>query len=235
MGRTKFVLGLVPARGGSKGITNKNIRLLAGKPLIAHAIQCGLACDSISRLIVSTDSEEIARVAREWGAEVPFIRPARLAEDATPMLPVMQHAIREIEAQCDREVDVLVLIDPTAPMRIAEDIENALDVFGRNDCDAVVSGTRSRRSPYFNMVKENVHGWMELVDSTQVVGRRQDAPQTYDLNTVVWVYSRSALMAQGERIPEKTMLYEVAEDRALDIDTEYDLRVAECLMNWENG
>jgi CMP-N-acetylneuraminic acid synthetase len=229
--KKSFILGLIPARGGSKGIKNKNIKKVNGKPLIAHAIECGRNCRSIDQLIVSTDSEEIARVARQFGADVPFMRPASLANDSSPMLPVMQHAILESEKHFCAKVEILVLLDPTGPLRIVDDIEKALALLRDADCDAVISGNDAHRNPYFNMVKKS-SGFVDLVlKEHKAIGRRQDAPEVFDLNTVVWAYTRKALMDEKARIPRKTLLYKVPTDRAIDIDTEFDFQLLEYLMS----
>jgi CMP-N-acetylneuraminic acid synthetase len=213
---------LIPARKGSKGVPNKNLRLVSGKPLVVHAIECGLECNLIDRLIVSTDCERIASVARDHGAEVPFIRPKELATDEAHMLPVLQHAVLKAEERYAEQVDCLILIDPTAPLRSVDDLTGALELFRSKDCDAVFSGSVARRNPYFNMVQEK-GGYYTLVNnSTQSIGRRQDAPQVYDLNTIVFIYTRAAVMEQKSRIPEKTLLYEISVDRAIDLDTELD-------------
>lgn len=227
-----LVLGLIPARGGSKGIPGKNLRLVAGKPLIAHAIACGLACAGLDKLVVSTDSEEIAAVARRCGAEVPFLRPAELATDTAPMLPVMRHALTACESHYGKMVDYLILLDATAPLRQAADIEACLRLLRQEGCDAVVSANPARRNPYFNMVRE-VEGYARLVIEPppgREVGRRQDAPPVYDLNTVVWGYRRRALMEEQARLPRRTRLYLVPSERAIDLDTELDLLILEAML-----
>ena len=225
-----MILGLVPARGGSKGVPGKNLRRVRGKPLVAHAVECGLRCPSLHHVMVSTDSPEIAEAARAAGADVPFIRPAELARDSSAMLPVMQHALAAAEGHYGRTVEVLVLLDPTAPLRTVEDVEGALRMLRESGGDAVVSGSRSHRSPYFNMV-ERSGPYVRLVREPAVqVVRRQDAPETFDLNTVVWAYTRRGLMDQGLRLPERTALYVVPEERALDLDTELDFEILDFLL-----
>ncbi|MEW5911500.1 MAG: acylneuraminate cytidylyltransferase family protein [Thermodesulfobacteriota bacterium] len=225
-----LTLGLIPARGGSKGVPGKNLRLVAGRPLIAHAIACGLACPSLDKVVVSTDSQAIAAAAKEYGAEAPFMRPAELASDIAPMLPVMQHAIAACEAHYGQPMAVLVLLDCTAPLRRVEDVEAVLRLLAAPDCDAVVSGSPSHRSPYFNMVRPR-EGYVELfADLPGGVGRRQDAPPVWDLNTVVWAYKRAALMEEAARLPRRTRLYEVPRERAIDLDSELDFQVLEALL-----
>lgn len=228
--KSNITLGVIPARAGSKGVPHKNIKNVAGKPLIAYAIECGLASESLDHVMVSTDSTQIVNIAQRYGADVPSIRPAELAHDSTPMLPVLQHAIVEAEKYYNGIVATLVLIDPTAPLRTVEDIESALRLFKQNDCEAVVSGNTAHRSPFFNMVKLK-DGYVRLAqDFGSSIGRRQDAPELYDLNTVVWIYSRKALMEEQQRIPDRTILYLVPRERSLDLDTEFDFRLLENLL-----
>lgn len=222
-----MILGLIPARGGSKGVPKKNIRLVAGKPLIAYTIECARKCSSLDRVVVSTDSEEIATIARTYGAEVPFMRPAELASDTAAMVPVLEHAIAEIERRSGEQVEFLVLIDSTAPLRIPEDIEQALTICKQDDCDAVISVNAPHRNPYFNMVKEE-NGYVRLIcEPERLVSRRQDAPPVYDVNTVVWIWRRKALMEDHARIPKRTKLYLVPKERSIDLDTEFDFKFLE--------
>ena len=233
--KDKMILGVIPARGGSKGIPGKNIRSVLGKPLIAYAIECALKCPSIDNLIVTTDSEEIAGVARKWGAETPFIRPAELAEDKTPMVPVLQHAVIATEQYYQKTVDALVLLDPTGPLRTIDDVEGCLSLFMNSDCDAVISGNKAHRNPYFNMVMIKDNYVSLILPCSKPIGRRQDCPLVYDLNTVVWVYSRKALMEECARIPERTLLYIIPSERAIDIDRETDFEILEFLMGKSRG
>ena len=229
--KDKIVLGVIPARGGSKGIPGKNIRPVLCKPLIVYSIECGLKCNSIDRLIVTTDSHEIANIARKWGADVPFMRPRELAEDTTPMLPVLQHTVTASEEYYKKTISTLVLLHPTGPLRTIKDVEDCLELFRNSNCDAVVSGNVSRRSPYFDMViKTDCYVSLPISNSEQI-GRRQDSPPVYDLNSVVWVYSREALMQERARIPKRTLLYLVPLERSIDIDTELDLKILEFMMS----
>ncbi len=192
-----MILGLVPARGGSKGVPGKNLRLVDGQPLVVRTIGCGLACPSIDRLIVSTDSEEIAEVAKAAGAEVPFMRPFELAGDTTPMMPVMQHALRTSEELYGTTVDAVALLHPTGPLRAVEDVEGAIRMFRESECDAVVSGHEALRSPYFTAV-ESSGEYVRLCKSAEPPpGRRQDCPEVFDLNAVMWVHSRKTLAEES--------------------------------------
>lgn len=230
-----MVLGLIPARGGSKGIKKKNIRHLLGKPLISYTVECARACSFIDKVVVSTDDSEIAEISREFGAEVPFIRPPELAKDDTPMLPVMQHTVETVEAIYRERVNILILLDPTSPLRKVKDIEEALSLFYRDGaCQAVVSGCEAHRSPYFNIVRL-VDGFVRILMHTDKdIGCRQECPPVYDLDTTVWIYSREAIMDIGKRIPPRTRLYLVPEERSIHIDTELDFMIVEFLMKQSN-
>jgi len=226
-----MVLGLIPARGGSKGIKKKNIRHLLGKPLISYTVECAHACSFIDKVVVSTDDSEIAEISREWGAEVPFIRPPELAKDDTPMLPVMQHAVESVEAIYRERVNILILLDPTSPLRKVKDVEEALSLFSRDGaCQAVVYGCEAHRSPYFNMVRVEDGFVQILMQTDKDIGCRQECPPVYDLDTTVWIYSREAIMDIGKRIPPRTRLYLVPEERSIHIDTELDFMIVEFLM-----
>ena len=222
-----MVLAVVPARGGSRGLPGKNLRRLGGKPLLAHAIECGLACPDIDHLVVSTESADIVAVAREYGADTPFVRPVELASDTAPMLPVLQHAISECERHYRNQVDLLVLLDPTGPLRTPGDIAACIKLARQNGCDAVISGNRAHRSPYFNMVSPYGEFVNLTITPPDNIGRRQDSPAVYDLNTVVWVYTRRALMQEQARIPRKSRLYLVPPERAIDVDSEFDFELLE--------
>lgn len=228
-----IILGLIPARGGSKGVKDKNIRPLLGKPLIAYSIECGLSCPSIDHLIVSTDSEKIAEISKRYGAEVPFMRPAELARDDTPMMSVLEHAINEYEALYKLYVDGVVLLDATSPIRTVDDVENCIRIFKNGDCDAVISVVPSKRNPYFNMVISK-NGYISIViESKKPITRRQDCPPVYDLNNSIWVFSKKAIL-QKKRIPEKSMMYLMDTKYSVDIDSEIDFKILEFLMKEEN-
>ena len=231
-----LTLGLIPARGGSKEIKRKNVRSFLGRPLIAYTIECGLACDSIDKVVVSTDDPEIAKISRELGAEVPVMRPAELAEEETPMLPVMQHALEAAEDFYDKKVNTLVLLQPTSPLREVSDIERALTMYSQDEnCQAVVSGCTAHFNPYFSMAYMK-DGYVKLVSyPSKDIGSRQECPAVYDLDGTVWVYSREALMEIGERLPSRTRFFEIPRERVIEIDTELDFKIAEILMSQLNN
>ncbi len=220
------------ARGGSKGLPGKNIRPLGGKPLIAWSIEHALAVKRIERVIASTDSEEIATVARQYGAEVPFIRPAELARDDSPEWLAWRHALNYLRETTGVMPVVMVSVPTTAPMRLPNDIENCLDEYEKGNADMVITVTDAHRSPYFNMVKTNADGTVGLVNPPQLaIARRQDAPVVYDMATVCYVANPEFVMTHNGTFEGRVKAVQVPVERAIDIDTLLDFQIAESLLN----
>ena len=223
-------VALVCARGGSKGLPGKNIKPLGGIPLIGRSIQAAKQISRLDRIIVSTDSEEIASVAREYGAEVPFIRPAELAKDTSSEWLVWQHAINYLEKNDFNRVDAIVNLPTTAPLRSATDIENCLNEYEKGNVDAVITVTAAHRSPYFNMVTNNLEGYSSLVITGDTVTRRQDTPIVYDMTTVAYVVNANYVKNSSGLFDGKVRSVSIPIERAIDIDTEFDFKIAECLL-----
>jgi len=214
-------------RGGSKGVPNKNLRLLKGKPLMAYTIEQAKQCGLFEYIVVSTDSEEIAEVAKSFGAEAWFLRPENLATDEAFKLPAIRHALLESEKRYGYEYDVLVDLDVTSPLRLVKDITNAYDYFISKDADILITASPARKNPYFNMV-EIVNDRIQIVkrlDKGPV--RRQDAPQVYDMNASIYIWRREALLNCDTLYTDKTALYIMPEERSVDIDTEWDWKLVE--------
>ena len=232
--RFGITLGLIPARGGSKGAKNKNIHPLLGRPMISYAIECGLACPSIDHLVVSTDSKKIADIAKKYGADLPFMRPSELARDKSPMMPVLEHALKVCESFYNAHIECIVLLDATSPLTTPDDIEKSIALFKSGDYDAVISAVPARRNPYFNMVVvENGYARLAIEPETPVT-RRQDCPDVYDLNNSIWIFSKKAILEEKNRIPGKSTIYIMDESRSVDVDTETDLKILEVLMKEKN-
>ena len=225
-------IAFIFARGGSKGLPGKNIRLLGGKPLIAWSIEHALAVKRIERVIVSTDSERIAEVACEWGAEVPFIRPAELALDDSPEWLAWRHALTYLRDTDGVLPEVMVSVPTTAPMRLPVDIENCLDEYEKGDADMVITVTDAHRSPYFNMVKTQADGSVGLVIPPQsAVTRRQDAPTVYDMATVAYVIRPLFVLDHSAMFEGRVRAVHVPVERSIDIDTLLDFQIAELMLN----
>lgn len=225
------VIALICARGGSKGVPAKNTRSLAGRPLISWAIECALAVERVSRVIVSTDSLEIAGVATTAGAEVPFLRPANLAEDTSSEWLVWQHALTYLHQTDGAYPDALLVVPATAPLRTVADLDRCLDEFLRGDVDTVISVTDAHRNPYFNMVTTLVDGTARLVmPPTAAIVRRQDAPPIFDMTTVGYVVRPDFVMQSCGLFEGRVRSVHVPLERALDIDTLLDFQIAEWMM-----
>jgi CMP-N-acetylneuraminic acid synthetase len=220
------------ARGGSKGLPGKNIRPLNGKPLIVWAIEHALAVKRIDRVIVSTDSDEIAELARQYGAEVPFMRPAELAGDNSPEWLAWRHALNYLKESTGALPEVMVSVPTTAPLRLPIDIKNCLDEYEKGHADMVITVTDAHRSPYFNMVKTNPDGSVGLVNPPQsAIARRQDAPVVYDMATVCYVANPEFVMTHNSTFEGRVKAVHIPIERAVDIDTLLDFQIAESILN----
>lgn len=229
------ILCVIAARGGSKGLEGKNIRHLLGKPLIAWSIEQAKACPKISRVMVSTDDERIAAVALQYGAEVPFLRPAELAGDRVGKWEVWQHALEYCEKNLNWPVDIYVDLDCTSPMREVEDISRAIEQFQRSKVDAVFSICEARKNPYFNMV-EYKNGRLEICKPlAKPILRRQDAPPVYEHVASIYVLSPDYLRRGSGLLSGHTEGYDIGPTKSLDVDSEFDFELIECLMRRRLG
>jgi len=225
-------IGFIFARGGSKGLPGKNIRNLAGKPLIAWSIEHARDIRRIERVIVSTDSETIASIARDFGAEVPFLRPQELARDDTPEWLAWQHALSFLLKTDGSLPTAMVSIPPTAPLRLPYDLENCLDEFEKGEVDVVITVTKAHRSPWFNMVKRSQDGSVGLVMEAPIpITRRQDVPEVFDMATVAYVARPDFVLERTGIFCGKVRSVEVPVERAIDIDTIFDFELAEFLLS----
>ena len=228
------LLAVIPARGGSKGLPGKNIRPFVGLPLVAHTIQFAKLCPEINRCVVSTDSTEIADVARRFQADVPFTRPSDLAQDDTPMLPVLQHALKFVEREENQTYDFLLLLDPTSPAREPEDITGALkQLLGCPEADGIIGVSQPDFSPIWHSVVEQ-GGWMvDLMEDATKYERRQDVPPVYRINGSLYVWRTGFVRRAGDswRRAGKHLMYEVPEFRAMSFDNAREFERAELLVN----
>jgi len=225
-----YTLGAIFARGGSKGVPRKNIRPLAGKPLIAYAIETALDSQYIDRLIVSTDDHEIAEVATQYGAEVPFMRPIELAQDDSPEWLSWQHAIRTVQGE-GVNVGFFVCIPTTSPLRSVKDVDSCIELLKGTSADIVVTATPARRSPHFNMVTIDADDTANVVIPPKGnLHHRQSAPPVYDMTTIAYAAIPEFILNNSALFDGDVKAVIVPEERALDIDTELDFTFAEFLM-----
>lgn len=217
----KSILAIVPARGGSKGVKRKNIRDAAGKPLIAWTIEEAKRSKYIDRLILSSEDEEIIAVAKAYGCEVPFVRPSELSKDETPGIDPVIHAVGALA----ESYDYIVLLQPTSPLRKAEDIDGCIEKCVLGGFRSAVSVTEPDKSPYWMYLLDE-KGLMTPVVRTDTFNRRQDLPKAYALNGAVYVIERELLLDKKAFLTEGTVAYRMPKERSLDIDTELDLAIA---------
>lgn len=226
------VIGFVFARGGSRGIPRKNLRCLGGKPLIGYSIETAFRSRHIRRVVVSTEDEEIAEVARRFGAETPFMRPPELATDSAPEWLAWQHAVRMMNQESHAEkMDVFVSLPTTAPSRSPRDVDACIDLLASSGADAVITVSEARRNPYFNMVEldENQNARIVMSGRTKIT-RRQDAPRVYDMTTVAYAARPEYILSADNILQGNLRAVVVPPERAVDIDTELDFQFAEFLL-----
>lgn len=225
---SKQHIAFIFARGGSKGVRDKNIRTVAGKPLIAHSIESALASRYIERVIVSTDSEKISTVAREHGAEV-LVRPDELAGDTTPELLAWKHAIEAFRTQIN-DTATFISLPATSPLRIPEDINAAIEEFQRGQCDILFGITQSHRNPFLNMVTITDANLLKVVNAGSNAVRRQDVPEVYDVTTCVYIGDPEYILSCEKLMQGRVGFIKIPVERSLDIDSEYDLYLADLVL-----
>ena len=225
------VLGVVTARGGSKSIPNKNIALLGGRPLLTYTVEAVRNARLLTRTVLSTDDERIADIARDCGLEVPFMRPSELAGDETPTLPVLQHAVRQLEADGEA-YDAVLTLQPTSPFREARDIDGSIELMKRTNADSVVAYAEVGGKHPARMRLIDADGRVMPTPFTQLFEghRRQGWPTFYLCTSSIYLTRRAVLMEQNSIHGADSRAWIVPEERACDIDTPFDLFVAEQLL-----
>ena len=225
------ILAVIPARKGSKGVKNKNIRRLGDKPLIAHTIASGLSSKYITSLVVSTNSKEIADVAESFGAAVPFLRPENLSTDDALSLPVIQHAVCEVEQQTNCTYDYIVMLQPTSPFRTADDIDNALELLLSKNAGSLISVVNVGGSHPLRMKRVVESRLVNYIDTGYEDMRpRQVLPDVYIRNGAIYAAKRNVIMNDDSFSSYDCLAYVMPSDRSVNIDTEVDMLVAEFLI-----
>jgi CMP-N-acetylneuraminic acid synthetase len=221
---------IITARGGSKGIPNKNLVLLAGKPLICWTIEAALGSPSVGRVLVSTDNEAIAEAACNGGAEVPFLRPAELARDDSPHIDVVCHALDWLKQQKGSLPDYVLLLQPTSPLRSSADIEQAFAIGCARNADAVVSVTEAEQHPYLTKQITDAGTLVNFIATDIPYLRRQALPKVYALNGALYLTRPAVLLEQRTFMPARTFPYVMPRERSLDIDHPWDLYLANLIL-----
>ena len=220
---------VIPARGGSKGIPGKNIKPLCGKPLIAYSVEVARQLADDRDICVTTDDERIAQVVKNMGLDVPFMRPDYLATDGCGTYEVLLHAVKFYE-ELGRDYDTLVLLQPTSPMRTAEDVQAAIDAY-TPDIDMVVTVTEAASNPYYNCYETDENGFLHISKGDGCYTRRQDAPKAWDYNGAVYVINIESLKKGPLGSFRRRKMVEMSRERSVDLDTPLDWMVAEAIMS----
>lgn len=231
-----MIVAAVCARGGSKGLPGKALRMLDGRTLVEHAVSCALACRTIQRVVISTDDRRIAEAARARGAEIPFMRPAHLATDEAPKWEVFRHLVRSLEAQGGDPPEVLVDLDVSVPLRAPEDVDGTVEALLGGDLDLVATAAPAARNPYFNQVEPSPDGTFRLVkEPPKPIHGRQQAPPVFDLSPAAYAIRSEALWRHHHWSEARMGIHPVPRERAWDIDDERDLRFIELLLHEGRG
>ncbi|MBE7554831.1 MAG: acylneuraminate cytidylyltransferase family protein [Anaerolineales bacterium] len=225
------ILGIIPARGGSKGIPRKNVRQVGGRPLIAWTWEAAQVTPTVTRLIVSTDDQEIAGLARAAGIEIPFIRPAQFASDTASAIDVVSHALNWLQEQEQYRPDFVLWLQPTSPLRTSADIEAAATLAQEKAADSVISvcPVEHQHPALMKRVESNglLKSWQ---DDQTLIQRRQELPPVYCLNGAIYLIRREVLLEQQTFYPEATFAYVMPSERSLDIDTPWDLYLVDLIL-----
>ncbi|OGH01002.1 MAG: flagellar modification protein B [Candidatus Lambdaproteobacteria bacterium RIFOXYD1_FULL_56_27] len=221
----------ISARGGSKGVKGKNLKDLAGKPLLAHSIAQAKESGLFELIAVNSDSAEILEAGLAWGADLALKRPPEMATDTAPKLPAIQWGGSEVERLSGLTFDTFVDLDATSPLRLASDIIGSVELLESQGADNVITGAPARRSPYFNLVELGSDGVVRLAKVPErPIVRRQDAPRCFDMNASIYVWNRQSFFhSQGIFLP-KTLLFEMPEERSQDIDSDLDFKIVKLLL-----
>jgi len=224
------------ARGGSKGVKNKNIRDLCGKPLIVHSIVQAKETGLFGAIAVSSDSDAILETAGKWGADYLIRRPDALATDRAAKLPAIQHCVKEVEKITGSLFDIIVDLDATSPLRFASDIKEAVRLLEERGCGNLITAAPARRSPYFNLVEVTEEGFARLSKTLpNKIIRRQDSPRCFDMNASIDVCTRDVLLRGDSVFRDDTLLFVMPEERSIDIDSELDFKFVRMLMEERGG
>jgi N-acylneuraminate cytidylyltransferase len=225
---SKEILAIIPARGQSKGVQKKNIRSLAGKPLITYTIKAALDCKTVSRVVVSTEDDEIAHISKVSGAKA-IKRPMELAKDDSPTIDAIFHVLDTLLELEDYDPETIVLLQATSPLRIAGDIENALKLYEITPCESVISVVEHPHSPYWMLKVENEY-LVPLFGTDFTKMRRQELPRAYLPNGAIFIASPRVIRQYRSFYCGQSIPYVMSPERSIDIDTELDFMLAECLL-----
>lgn len=229
MHKGKTILGLIPARGESKELPRKNVQLLSGKPLIGWTIEQALASKYLDKVIVSTDDTEIAQISKKYGAEVPFLRPNKLAKNKAKMIDVIIHAINWLESNGAR-FDLMMLLQPTSPLRTTKDIDNSVRLLFKKNANAIVSVSQVDHHPYWSNILPSSGRMINFIKPEIMNINRQDLPEFFRLNGAIFLSYCNHLKKQKTFFGKKTYSYIMSKEKSVDIDSKFDFKLAEFIL-----
>ena len=236
MHKKEINLALIAARKGSKGVKNKNLFKIKNKSITRLAFEVAIKVNNIDSIVLSSDSQVILDSVPNNKRLIKLKRKKKLARDKTPMMPVMQDAVQQFEklSKFKYLVKNLVIIDPTSPLRNHSDVNRALALFKKKQPDLLVSAHQAQHNPYFSMLEKKGSFYKLSKTLRREPGSRQSAPEAYEVNTIVWIYSRRAIMELAKRIPSKTIIFKTSKERSIDIDNQNDINLINFyLKNYE--
>jgi CMP-N,N'-diacetyllegionaminic acid synthase len=224
------VLCTICARGDSKGLKNKALKKINGKPLIAYTIRKAIKSKVFDEVIVSTDSKKIQKISKSLGAKSWFLRPKNLSRDNSPKLPVIKHAFLKSEDYFKRNFDICVDLDLTSPLRKISDIKQAIQKFKRENANNLFSVTQSKKNPYFNMVEKKNKTYVLSKKPAKTIPSRQKTPIVYEMNASIYIFKRSYLITGSKLFNSKTSVFFMPRDRSIDIDDYFDFQLVKKIM-----
>jgi len=225
------IIGVIPARGGSKGVPGKNIHPLAGRPLIAYTIELGMQCSLITDVVLTTEDEKIREIAIECGAQAPFLRPSELATDTALAVPTVQHAVQEMEKIKEGNYDYVIMLQPTSPLKTTDDLTNALKQLIKSDADSIISVVDVDNWHPMKMKKFKDGALVDYDEPPVEMPPRQSLPSVYIVNGAIYATKRDVLMERNSFKGSKCLGYIMPFERSVNIDTEADFLVAEYYIN----
>jgi len=229
------ILCTICARGGSKGIPAKNKKIISGEPLIVYTIEVAKGCNYIDDYIISTDDDDIIKIANTYNIPTPFKRPKYLCKSNVSRIDAVVHAVKWLEKNWGKNYDIIVDLSVTSPLRIVKDIISAIELLVNEKADNVFSVSPAYRNPYYNMV-EDVNGKIKKVkELNKKITRRQEAPIVYDMNDSINVWWKDILFKNRSNLNDNTKIYVMPRDRGIDIDDYFDLEIASLILRFKNG
>ena len=229
------ILCTICARNGSKSLPNKNFNKLKGKPLICHTVEQAIKSKLYDKIVLSSDDKRIFSIGKKYKIDVWYLRPKKLSGDKIAKIPVIKHALIESEKYFKKKFDIIHDLDVTSPLRKVSDIVKAHKSFLKSNSNNLISGCIARKNPYFNMIQIDCKNRISIVKNNKDFVRRQDAPKVYEANASIYIWKRKTLTNNTKLINSKTAFYEMPQERSIDIDSKFDWKIVEYLINNRNN